>query len=83
MPRSAGSSTGRAKILNYTDWKKRMVKGPSGNEKDGRDVAEVSDRHMLLKIVELASTDDLPDEALCAMVKALERIVKTHNQGQS
>jgi len=83
VPRPASSFTGRAKILNYADWKKRAVKGPSGSEKSGQETGEESDRHMLLKIVELASTDDLPDEALCAMVEALERIVKAHGQEPS
>ena len=82
-PRPASLSTGRAKILNYSEWKNRMVKGPTANEKAERATGEVSDRHMLLKIVELASTDDLPDEALCAMVEALERIVKAHEQEPS
>ncbi|HEX8183669.1 MAG TPA: hypothetical protein VF747_02925 [Blastocatellia bacterium] len=83
MPRPASSYTGRAKILNYTDWKKKMVKEPNNNAKEGQAAGEVSDRQMLLKIVELASTDDLPDAALCEMVEALERIVKTHQQEYS
>jgi hypothetical protein len=80
MIRSAISSTGRTTILNYTVWEKKMIKEPNGNEKDGQAAAEVSDRHMLLKIVELASTDDLPDEALREMVEALEKIVDTYKR---
>jgi hypothetical protein len=38
---------------------------------------------MLLRIVELASTDNLPDVALREMVEALEEIVKAHKQKQS
>jgi hypothetical protein len=55
----------------------KMVEEPNDDEKDDRDT-EVSDRQMLLKIVELASTDDLPDEALREMVEALENIVDTY-----
>ena len=78
MIRSTTSSTGRTKTFNYTDWEKKMIKEPNGDEKDGQDPGEVSDRQMLLKIVELASTDDLPDEALREMVEALEKIVDTY-----
>ena len=83
MIRSASSSTGQAKVFNYTDWKKKMVKEPNGDEKDLQDSGEASDRQMLLKIVELASTDDLPDEALHEMVEALEKIMDTYNRKES
>jgi hypothetical protein len=62
---------------------KTMVEERDGNDKDDQTDREVSDRQMLLRIVELASTDDLPDEALSEMVEALERIVTAHKQKQS
>jgi hypothetical protein len=80
---SAISSGGRAKILNYTNWKKKMVKEPYNNERGGNGADEVSDRQMLLKIVELASTDDLPDDALRDMVEALQSIVSTYKQKEN
>jgi hypothetical protein len=80
---SAISSGGRAKILNYTNWKKKMVKEPYNNERGGNGADEVSDRQMLLKIVELASTDDLPDDALRDMVEALQNIVSTYKQKEN
>jgi tetratricopeptide (TPR) repeat protein len=66
-----------ARVFNLQQWKKKIVKEPDGDEKDGQD-GEVSDRQMLLKIVELASMDDLSDEALREMVEALENIVDTY-----
>ena len=57
-----------------------MIKEQDGDEKDGQDAGEVSDRKMLLKIVELASTDNLPDEALREMVEALEKIVDMYKR---
>jgi len=80
MIRSANSSTGRAKIINYACWEKKMTTEPDGNEKDGQEASEVTDRQMLSKIVELASTDNLPDEALREMVEALEKIADTYKR---
>lgn len=72
------SSVGDAKILNYTEWKNKMMEKPNGNSEDDQRSNELTDRHLLLKIVELASTDDLSGEALHEMVEALEKIVAAY-----
>jgi tetratricopeptide (TPR) repeat protein len=72
-----------AQVFNLHQWKTKIIKEPSAIEKDGRDAVEVSDRHMLLKIVELASTDNLSDAALREMVEALEKIVDTYKRKES
>jgi phytoene/squalene synthetase len=55
-----------------------MSKEQTDDDKNAQDGGEVSERQMLLKIVELASTDDLPEEALREMVEALKKIVDKH-----
>ena len=72
-----------AQVFNLQQWKKKVVKEPSGDEKNVQDSGEISDRQMLLKIVELASTDDLSDDALREMVEALEKIVDTYKRKES
>jgi len=68
-----------AQVFNLHQWKTKTIKEPNVNKKNGRQGAgEVTDRLMLLKIVELASTDNLSDEALREMVQALEKIVDTY-----
>lgn len=70
-----------ARVFNLQRWKKKMVKDPNGNEGNDKGepcASEISDREMLLKIVELASTDDLPNEALSEMVEVLKKIVDAY-----
>lgn len=72
-----------ARVFNLQLWKTKMVKKPKSNNTDKHSADGISDREMLLKIVELASTDDLPHEALCEMVEALEKIVNAHKQKET
>jgi hypothetical protein len=67
-----------ARILSYLDWIKKMVKEPNGDQKDENPSPKLSGRQMIMKIVDLATTDDLPDEALQKMVESLTEIVEEY-----
>jgi hypothetical protein len=69
-----------ARVFNLQNWKTKTAQQRESNNGNKQKTAEISDREMLLRIAELASTDDLPDEALREMVDALEKIVKAHKQ---
>jgi hypothetical protein len=62
-----------ARVLNLQQWKKKM--GKESDDKPHKPTDQLSDREALLRIVDLASTPGLSDEALLEMVKALEQIV--------
>jgi hypothetical protein len=57
-------------ITKLADWKKKMGK-ENGNEKDKE---ELTDRQMIMKIMDYATDDDLPDEALYQMLEAVKKI---------
>jgi tetratricopeptide (TPR) repeat protein len=59
-----------ARVFNLQHWKKKM-----GKESEDKPTDQLTDREALLKIVDLASTPGLSDEALLEMVKALQEIV--------
>jgi hypothetical protein len=58
-----------ARVLNLQQWKKKM--GKESDDKPHKPTDQLSDREALLRIVDLASTPGLSDEALLEMVKAL------------
>jgi tetratricopeptide (TPR) repeat protein len=64
-------------ITRLQDWKKRMVKEPDGDQTDEKNEG-MSDRQMVMKIVEIATEDDLPDEALYEMLKAVKKIARAY-----
>jgi tetratricopeptide (TPR) repeat protein len=68
------------RILSYLDWIKKMVKEPNGDQKDEKIPGKLSDRQMIMKIVDLATTDDLPDEALQKMLDSLTEIVEEYTK---
>ena len=57
-------------ITKLEDWKKKMVK-ENGDDKDKE---ELSDRQMVMKIMEYATDDDLPDEVIYKMLEAVKKI---------
>lgn len=60
------------KLLSYTDWTKKMVKEPNGN--DELDFSKMSDKDKLFKIIELSSTEDITDDQLDQILDAVIRI---------
>jgi hypothetical protein len=69
--RDMPTKSGRARIFSYENWKKKMGKEPNGDENDK---AQLTDRQMVMKIMEYATDDDLPDEALSQMLEAVKKI---------
>jgi 23S rRNA maturation-related 3'-5' exoribonuclease YhaM len=62
---------------------KMMIKEPGDDSKADQPVKQASSREMLMRIIELASTDDLCDEALYEMVKALEKIAEASKRKET
>ena len=62
-----------AEASNCAGRKKIMIKEPG----------DVSGREMMVKIIDLASTDGLSEEALHEMVEALEKIVEAYKQKET
>jgi hypothetical protein len=60
-----------------------MIEESDGNNKDDELPGQVSGREMLVKIIDLASTDGLSDEALQEMVEALEKIAGEYKQKEA
>ena len=67
-------------VISLQDWKKKMVKAADSDQEADDTAEEMSDRQMIMKILELATTDDLPDEALEKMVESLAKIVKEYEE---
>jgi hypothetical protein len=55
-----------------------MVTELDGDQKSERPLQEMSGRQMIMRIMELATTEDLPDEALEKMIESLAQIVSQY-----
>jgi hypothetical protein len=55
-----------------------MATEPGVNQKSELPLQEMSGRQMIMRIVELATTKDLPDEALEKMMESLAQIVSEY-----
>src|ERR1044072_6327100 len=63
-------------VSTIADWKeKKMGKEPNGN---GEEKEELSDKQMVMKIMEYATDDDMPDEALHEMLEAIKKISRSY-----
>jgi hypothetical protein len=60
----------RARVLNYLDWKKKMGK----NGEDKIDTQKMSERELLLKIIELSSNEDITEWELRQILDAIIKI---------
>jgi hypothetical protein len=61
-----------ARVLNYTDWKKKMVKEPNGE--DQIDPKKMTEKEKLFKIIELSSSDDITEDQLDKILDAVLKI---------
>jgi tetratricopeptide (TPR) repeat protein len=64
-----------ARILNYAEWKNKMVKEPNGNPQDNETSEKLDDRQKMLKIIQLVSQPERTDQELESILEAVERIV--------
>jgi hypothetical protein len=64
-------------VTSLQDWKKKMVKEPDGDQTNEK-TEGMSDRQMVMKIMEIATEDDLPDEALYEMLQSVKKIAKAY-----
>jgi hypothetical protein len=58
-----------------------MGKKPNGDQKDNQE--ELSDRQMVMKIMEYATESDLPDEVLHKILDAVRQIVEDYRKKKS
>jgi tetratricopeptide (TPR) repeat protein len=70
-----------ARVLDYLNWIKKMGKKPNGDQKDNQE--ELSDRQMVMKIMEYATESDLPDEVLHKILDAVRQIVEDYRKKKS
>lgn len=65
-------------VTSLQDWKLKMVKKSNGDKKDNQE--ELSDRQMVMKIMEYATELDLPDEVLRQMLDAVKKIAEDYRK---
>jgi hypothetical protein len=69
-PAPVSSQTKPASVLNYLEWKKKMGK----NGEDKIDPQKMSEREVLLKIIELSSGEDVTERELRQILDAIVKI---------
>lgn len=75
-PDSAPQKSGKpARVLDLRKWIEKMPKEPNNHKDEEKPVREMSPRELMLRIMDLASTEGLDADALYEMVEALEKIV--------
>ena len=62
-------------VTQMAEWKKKMGKKPNGDEKDKE---PLNDRQMVIKIMEYATDDELPDEVIYQMLEAVKKISNSY-----
>lgn len=67
---------GCGKVLDLQKLRKKMVKEPNGE--NGEENKKLSDKQMVMKIMEYATDDDLPDEALFEMLESIKKISRSY-----
>jgi tetratricopeptide (TPR) repeat protein len=67
-------ASGPARVLNYAEWKKKMVKEPNGDEQDTQDLEEMSDKDIFLEIMHLTSQDEITRQQLEKILEAVQKI---------
>jgi tetratricopeptide (TPR) repeat protein len=72
----------QASVTSLQDWKQKMGKEPNGDKKNDQK-EELSDRQMVMKIMEYATELDLPDEVLQQMLDAVKQIVEDYRKKKS
>lgn len=71
-----------ARVLNYAEWKNKMVKEPNGTPHDDTPSEKLDDRQKMLKIIQLVSQPERTDQELESILEAVERIVsRPNNEG--
>lgn len=69
-----------ARILDYSEFLKKMGKEPNGDKEDKKPHQELTDRQMVMRIMDYAITDGLPDEALAEMLDAVRKITEAYEK---
>jgi hypothetical protein len=69
-----------ARILNYSEFKKKMVKEPNGEEKDIKSPQEMSEKELFLRAMELFANTKIPEKKRRRMLEAIEKIVAEPEQ---
>jgi tetratricopeptide (TPR) repeat protein len=69
-----------ARILNYAEWKNKMVKEPNGDKKDKKSTQEMSEKDLLLRAMELFSNTSISEKKRRKMLEAIEKIVAEPEQ---
>jgi hypothetical protein len=64
-----------ARVLDYVEWKNKMVKEPNGTPQDDKSSNALDDREKMLKIIQLVSQPDRTDQELREILEAVEKIV--------
>ena len=64
-----------ARLLNFVDWKEKMVNEPDDNSHNDKPSEELDEREKLLRIIQLASSRDRTEDELDAILKAIEEII--------
>jgi len=63
-----------ARILNYAGWKQKMVEEPDGMQKDAPQPHKMTDREMMLRLIQLVSARERTTEELEMMLAMVEKI---------
>jgi hypothetical protein len=64
----------RARVLDYLDWKKKMVKEPNDTPQDEQPPEMLTGHELLLRIIQRASVRDLTEDQLRRMYEAVKKI---------
>ena len=64
-----------ARVLDYVDWKNKMVKEPNGTPQDDKPSKMLDDREKMLRIFQLVSQPDRTGQELGEILEAVEKIV--------
>lgn len=64
-----------ARLLNFVDWKEKMVNEPDDNSHNDKPSEELDEREKLLRIIQLASSRDRTEGELDSILKAIEEII--------
>ena len=72
----------QASVTSLQDWKQKMGKEPNGDKKNNQE-EELSDRQMVMKIMEYATELDLPDDVLRQMLDAVKKIAEDYRKKKS
>jgi tetratricopeptide (TPR) repeat protein len=72
---SLDASQQSARILDYVEWKNKMVKEPNGTSQDDKPSEKLDDREKMLRIFQLVSQPDRTGQELGDILKAVEKIV--------